>query len=510
MSMKPPAAVLLGDFILYAIARHGTAPAFIDDRGQTSYSEFGAMVAQALARLEALGLPEGATIAQLSENCTRQYALMAAAYIGGYRSLTLHAKGGREDQAYILQDSDAAVLVGGETMIAAAIELAATRGIACYSHEACAGAERFWPDGAPAQPLPARAKGEAESIIRLAYTGGTTGRPKGVMLSNRALAANTVMALTRIDFPSQIRFLCPAPISHGAGSIVLPTLIRGGTVILQREFSTAGFAAAAKRHRATVSWMVPTMIGALLDDPQLPDDALETIETLIYSGAPMEPARVIEAVERFGPIFVQCYGQSEAPNTLLILDKAAHREAPDAAGTPFPFIEIELRDEQGAVVEPGDVGEICVRGQLVMSGYHARPEETAEVLEDGWLRTGDLARVGADGRYRIVGRAKDMIITGGFNVFPAEVEAIMARDPAVSSVAVFGTPDRKWGERVTALLVPRAGCDVDPDRLRAAVREAKGPVHVPKAIFTTDALPKTGLGKPDKVAMRRLYAESAG
>ena len=136
--------------------------------------------------------------------------------------------------------------------------------------------------------------------MRLAYTGGTTGRPKGVMLSNRALVANTLMALARIEFPAEIRFLCPAPISHGAGSVVLPTLVRGGTVILQRGFSVSRFAEAAKLHRATVSWMVPTMIGALLDDRELPSGSLGTIGTLIYSGAPMEPARVLEALDRFG------------------------------------------------------------------------------------------------------------------------------------------------------------------------------------------------------------------
>ena len=492
---------LLGDIILDAVARHGDAIAFIDRDGETSYRAFGRMVARALHRLDELGLDRGATVAQISENCTRQYALMAAAYIGGYRSLTLHAMGGREDQLYILEDSGAQVLVGGPGKIADAAMLARDAAIACVAHEDDDAVDPFWTAGDAPAALPARAVGEAEDIVRLAYTGGTTGRPKGVMLSNRALVTNTLMALARIDFPSEIRFLCPAPISHGAGSIVLPTLVRGGTVILQRGFSAAGFAEAARDHRATVSWMVPTMIGALLDDPDLPTGALGTLETLIYSGAPMEPARVLEALDRFGEIFVQCYGQSEAPNTILILDKGEHRAAPDAAGRPFPGIEVRLLDEKDGV------GEIAVRGPLVMSGYLGMAEESAKTLEGGWLRTGDLGRVGEDGLYRIVGRAKDMIISGGFNVFPAEVEAVIARDAAVAAVAVFGLPDPKWGERVTALVVPRAGHDIDAERLRDAVRAAKGAVHVPKAIHITDDLPKTGLGKPDKVAMRRIYSE---
>ena len=492
---------LLGDIILDAIARHGDAIAFVDDEGETSYRAFGQMVAQAMERLDELGLPRGATVAQISENCTRQYALMAAAYIGGYRSLTLHAMGGREDQLYILKDSGARILVGGPGRIADAASLARDAGIACYAHQDDDAVGPFWPATPASSALPAHAIGDAEDIVRLAYTGGTTGRPKGVMLSNRALVTNTLMALARIDFPAEIRFLCPAPISHGAGSIVLPTLVRGGTVILQRGFSVSGFAEAARAHRATVSWMVPTMIGALLDAPDLPSDALSSIDTLIYSGAPMESARVLEAIDRFGEILVQCYGQSEAPNTILILDRGEHRAAPDAAGRPFPGIDIRLLDETDGV------GEIAVRGPLVMSGYLGMPEESAQTLAGGWLRTGDLGRIGEDGLYRIVGRAKDMIISGGFNVFPAEVEAVIARDPAVSAVAVFGIPDRKWGEQVTALVVPRAGQEIEADRLRDAVRAAKGAVHVPKAIHIADELPKTGLGKPDKVAMRRLYSE---
>lgn len=492
---------LLGDIILDAIAQHRDAVAFVDDSGETSYREFGVMVAQAIEQLKRLGLPRGATIAQISDNCTRQYALMAAAYIGGFRSLTLHAMGGREDQLYILENSGAQILVGGPGKIADAARLAGEVDIACYAHQDDEFVEPFW-SGIEASPvLPARAIGDAEDIVRLAYTGGTTGRPKGVMLSNRALVTNTLMALARIDFPAEIRFLCPAPISHGAGSIVLPTLVRGGTVILQRGFSVSGFAEAAREYRATVSWMVPTMIGALLDAADLPAGALGSLETLIYSGAPMEPARVREALDRFGEILVQCYGQSEAPNTILVLDKAEHRAAPDAAGRPFPGIEVRLLDAKDGI------GEIAVRGPLVMSGYLGMTEESAKTLSGGWLRTGDLGRIGEDGLYRIVGRAKDMIISGGFNVFPAEVEAVIARDAAVAAVAVFGIPDRKWGEQVTALVVPRAGHEINADRLRDAVREAKGAVHVPKAIHIKDELPKTGLGKPDKVAMRRLYSE---
>lgn len=500
----PVAGGLVGDMILQAIDRFADRPAFVEDDRTTSYRLLGRRIAHALKAFDELGLRPGDVIAQISGNSSDMYAVMAAAYIGGYTSLTLHPMGGRDDQEYILRDSGARILVadGSYGARAAGFRVEHLRLLGHGPQEAI---EDFWAFGDETAPLPNHAGGASDDIVRLAYTGGTTGRPKGVMLSNRALVANSMMALAALPWPEDIRFLCPAPMSHGAGSIVIPTLVRGGQVIVQRGFDTDQFLAALERHKATLTWLVPTMIGNILDSAAIATTDHSSLKALIWSGAPMSPTRVAQAIERFGPILVQCYGQTEAPNTILFLAGEEHAAHPAAAGRPFPGIELALLDDQGRPVAPGQPGEICVRGPLVMSGYKGLPQASEEAFAHGWLHTGDVGRVDASGMWSIVDRKKDMIISGGFNVFPKEIEDVIASQPGVAGVCVFGIPHEKWGEAVAAVVVPSREAAPDVNQLALAVRDAKGPVQTPKLIELVDAIPQTGLGKPDKKALREAY-----
>lgn len=503
----------LGDLIIGAVSTYGDRVAMEDAAGETTYRDLGKRISQALSAFEASGLNAGDVVVQLSGNSTDMYAVMAAAYIGGLRSLTLHAMGGIEDQAWILKDAAARLLISDMDHIERCLDLSDKTGVPVFSHLGHPGTPSFWAQGDPAAPLPGTAASGWEDIVRIAYTGGTTGRPKGVMLSNRALVTNTRLAFEGIDWPTELRFLCPAPISHGAGSLIAPTLVRGGTVLLQRGFSVPGFVAAVKERHATVTWLVPTMIQKLLDDPAAAKADLTNLQTLVYSGSAMSVARIREAVARFGPVLVQCYGQTEAPNTVLMLDKHAHAEGRAdrlaSAGKPFPGIEVAIFDEADQVSGAGEPGEICVRGPLLMSGYLNQPEATAAAISNGWLKTGDIGIRDADGFITIVDRKKDMVISGGFNVYPKEVEDIIARHADVAAVAVFGVPDPQWGESVRALVVPRAGASPDPATLMALVRSAKGPVHVPKKIDFVASLPLTALGKPDKKRMQADYSSAA-
>ena len=456
----------MGDIILFAIRQFGERLAMEDPARRVSYRELGERIAHALAALRSAGLERGDTVAQLSGNSVNMFALMAAAYVGGYRSLTMHTMGGAEDQAYILRDSAARLLVFDAEHGERAVALSQLVGTPARCHDDHGAAPLFWEPGCDNLRLPDRATGEWEDLVRLAYTGGTTGRPKGVMLSNRSLVTNTRLALAGIDWPAQVRFLCPAPISHGAGSLVVPTLAQGGTVILQRGFSAAAFRAAMRERAATVTWLVPTMIQTLLDDQAGGNGDFSNLRTLVYSGAPMAPTRIAQAVAQFGPILVQCYGQTEAPNTILTLDKAAHAaggvDRLASAGKPFPGVEVAILDDDGEEVDVGIPGEICVRGPLLMSGYLGQPDATDAAMAGGWLHTGDVGFLDEAGFFTIVDRKKDMLITGGFNVYPKEVEDIIARHPDVMSVAVFGVPDPKWGEAVRALVVPRANAAIEP------------------------------------------------
>jgi fatty-acyl-CoA synthase len=231
---------------------------------------------------------------------------------------------------------------------------------------------------------------------------------------------------------------------------------------------------------------------------------------VIYGASPMSPTRLVEGMQVFGPIFMQLYAQSEAPNTVTVLhqhehDPEHHPERLASCGTPCVGTQVKLLDEHGQEVPEGEVGEICVRGPLVMQGYWNKPEETAQALRLGWLWTGDMARRDADGYLYIVDRSKDMIISGGFNVFPREVEDALSQHPAVAAAAVVGVPDAKWGEAVRALVVLRPGAAATAEELIAMVRDRKGSVYAPKAVDFVDALPMTGLGKLDKKAIRAKF-----
>jgi fatty-acyl-CoA synthase len=291
--------------------------------------------------------------------------------------------------------------------------------------------------------------------------------------------------------------------------MLVPIFLRGGMVVLQAGFKAAEFLALVERHHITATFLVPTMIYLLLEEQRKQRRDVSTLETVIYGGAPISPARLTEAIQTFGPIFQQIYSQSEAPNCATVLRKAEHDlgkpERLVSCGRPMAGITVHILDEKGVEVPPGAVGEICFRGPSIMRGYWQKPQETAEAFAGGWLHTGDLAHRDEDGFIYIVDRRKDMIVTGGFNIYPREVEDILTAHPAIAQAAVIGVPDDKWGEAVKAVVVRRQGAHVEQAELVALVRDRKGPVAAPKSIDFIEELPLTSLGKPDKKAIRSRY-----
>jgi fatty-acyl-CoA synthase len=290
---------------------------------------------------------------------------------------------------------------------------------------------------------------------------------------------------------------------------VLPTWLNGGTVVLERGFDAASFCTAIERHRITLTFVVPTMLYVLLDHPSTTAADLSSLETIVYGAAPMSPARLADALDVFGPVFVQLYGQAEAPATVTALRKEEHDPArPEllgSCGKPLPGVEVELHDDDGNAVPAGVVGEICVRGQIVAQGYWKRPGLTAETLRNGWLHTGDMARQDEQGYLFIVDRKKDMIISGGFNVYPREIEDVLTSHPDVAMAACVGVPDDRWGEAVKAVVVARPGAALDVASLVSLVREKKGSVYAPKSVDVLATLPMTSIGKPDRKAIRAMY-----
>lgn len=501
----------LADMLIDALQRYPDRVAFeCEGEPSVSYREFGDLIGRAVTTFRLLDLNHGDAVVQLSGNSPETFALMAAAYTLGLRSTTLNALGGIADHRFIIADAQAKLVVMAPAYADQAAELTREGTIRFLAHgEGIPGMADFWSLADGLAPVPLVVEAAASDVVRVAYTGGTTGRPKGVMLTHRSLVAQAIGTMIACRGVSDQRFLCAAPISHAAGALVVPVLATGGTVILQHGFEPARFLRGVERHRATMTMLVPTMIAALVDHPGRSTADLSSLALILYGAAPMAADRIRAAMRAFGPILVQSYGQSEAPSTVLLLDRDDHRH-PDptvlaSAGRPYPGVKIALLDDDDQPVPQGGIGELCVRGALVMAGYQNQPDQTAAALRNGWLHTGDLARQDAHGFYYLVDRKKDVIVTGGFNVYPAEVEAVIATCAGVAAVAVIGAPDDRWGEAVTAMVVPSPGALPDVAAIRAAVRASKGAVAIPKEIKLCDDLPLTSLGKIDKKALRAPF-----
>jgi acyl-CoA synthetase (AMP-forming)/AMP-acid ligase II len=348
-----------------------------------------------------------------------------------------------------------------------------------------------------------------EDVVALVGTGGTTGRPKGVMLTDRNLQTMSSVVLMSYPFDGRPRYLALAPLTHAAGVLCFPILALGGEIVVMDHPDVGDFLDHVQRHRITHTFLPPTLIYMVLAHPALESTDLSSLQCFWYGAAPISTARLAEALDRIGPM-AQLFGQSEAPMMISTLSPAQHRR-PDgtidharlsSAGFPSPLVTVAILDEDGAQVPAGERGEVCVRGPLVMAGYHRNPEATAAAWAHGWHHTGDIGFLDGDGLLHIVDRAKDMIITGGFNVYSAEVEqALMAHD-AVRDCAVVGLPDEKWGERVTAVVLLDEGVSTTPDELIAFVKARIGSVKAPKQIEVWTDLPRSTVGKVLKTDVR--------
>ena len=349
---------------------------------------------------------------------------------------------------------------------------------------------------------PGGAAGLVDDLAMLVGTGGTTGLPKGVMLTSRNLETMTALTLMGYPFEGRPAYLALAPLTHAAGVLCFPVMTQGGRIVVLPKPDVGAFIAAIERERITHTFLPPTLIYMLLGHEALDAADLSSLQCFWYGAAPMSTARLEEALTRIGPVMAQLFGQTEAPMMVSMLPPAEHfrpdgsiaTERLASAGRPSPLTTVAIMDpETGALLGAGERGEIVVRGSLVMAGYYKDPEATRAASTHGWHHTGDVGYLDEDGYLFIVDRLKDMIITGGFNVYSAEVEQALLAHPAVRDCAVVGLPDDKWGERVTAVI--EAGADVQPDELAAFVKARIGSVKAPKQIELWPELPRSRVGK---------------
>jgi len=343
------------------------------------------------------------------------------------------------------------------------------------------------------------------------FTSGSTGEPKGVVNTHFTWAHYSITAGLEIadTRPGEV-FAHGAPLTHFTQIFVMPTFLRGGTNVMLPGLDVDGLLDTIARDRVTATAVVPTLVYLLLDHPRRTDSDLSSLRTVIYAGSPIAPERLREALDAFGPIFVQTYAGTE-PGYVSCLRKEDHNVESDtdvkrlaSAGRPIPYVKVTIQDGTDTPLPVGEIGEICSKqlGQMVSYVDTAR---NAETLRDGWVHTGDIGYLDQHGFLYIVDRKRDMVVSGGFNVFPRQVEDVLLGHRAVAQAAVIGVPHPKWGEAVHAVVVLRAGAETSEQDLMAAVKRELGGVSAPKTIEFVDQLPINPAGKLDKKALRAPF-----
>ncbi|WP_235530135.1 MULTISPECIES: acyl-CoA synthetase [unclassified Nocardioides] len=345
------------------------------------------------------------------------------------------------------------------------------------------------------------------------FTSGSTGEPKGVVQSHFTWAHYSITSSLDIgDTRYGEVFAHGAPLTHFTQIFVMPTFIRGGTNVMLPGLEVDGLLKAISTHRVTATAVVPTIIYLLVDHPNRDDYDLSSLNTMIYAGSPIAPERLKDALEVFGQIFIQTYAGTE-PGYVSCMRKVDHRVDTEedvrrlaSGGRPIPFVDVSIQDDDDNQLPIGEVGEVCSRQLGQMLGY-VDSSRNAEALRDGWVHTGDIGRLDEDGFLYIVDRKKDLVVSGGFNVFPRQVEDVILAHPAVAGSAVIGVPHPKWGEAVHAFVVTKPGQTVTTEEIQAHVKAELGSIPSPKTVDFIDQLPVNPAGKVDKKTLRLPFWE---
>jgi long-chain acyl-CoA synthetase len=487
------------------------------------YAALARRAAAVAAGLRRLGLGPGDRIALFLGNCPEYVELLFGAWYAGMGAVPVNAKLHAEELRYILDDSGTGACFVTPDVASRVAPLAAScPGVRAFIETGTGAYRAQFPDvdAGAADPLP-RA---ADDLAWLFYTSGTTGRPKGVTITHRNLVAMTHCYFSDVDAigPGDA-ILHAAPMSHGSGLYILPHVAQAALNIVPESggFDAAEILDLLQVHHGVTMFAAPTMVKRLVEFPvERPAGGLKTI---VYGGGPMYVADAKRGIERFGQKFVQIFGQGESPMTITALSRALHGDAGHpryeqrlgSVGVPMTGVEVVVADADDRPLPAGEVGEVLVRGLPVMAGYWRKPEASAETLRNGWLHTGDVGSFDDDGFLTLRDRSKDVIISGGSNIYPREVEEVLQQHPEVAEVSVVGAPDREWGESVVAFVVPRqagrgpSGWPALQASLDAFCLDHIARFKRPKEYRFVDNLPKNNAGKILKTELRRRLAGAA-
>lgn len=471
--------------------------------------------------LEGLGFGKGAVVGILAKNRPEYLEVEFACARGGFLKVPFYVRNSVSEHAYFVEDSGVQVLIGEPVLLDAVMEFLETSGSAIrpvlisldgpseaksYSYErllADASSSRNMRHIMPSDPYQIR------------YTSGTTGRPKGAVTSHLAMSVASLGNVAHASLETTVLagdvIAHYVPFSHASTFNIVGHSLRGVTHMPMARWDADEFLGLVEGHRISNVLLMPTQLNMLINDaPTLGKTDTSSLKTVVYGGEAMSTHILRETVDRLGPVLVQGYGSTEAPSMIVGLPQSDHvgenaKGFNGACGYPMPWVETQILDINEDPVGPGETGELCVRGPFLMDGYHGNPDATAHTLRGGWYHTGDLATMDEQGCIFLADRSSDMIISGGFNIYPAEVENALVAHPAIVEVAVFGTKDDRWGESVCAVVRFADGTGLTVDEIATYTKDNLGRYKFPKQIYvTTEAIPKSDAGKTVRRSAKEL------
>lgn len=470
----------IGEMIRTAARRYSHNIALSCEGEDVSFQQFDEATDRLGNGLLAMGLAPGDRVAAMMGNSIECLIVYYALAKSGLVRVPLNLRETRAEHEYKLAYSGARALLTSQ----------ASSDLPCEMTVAGADLTKLIATG-PSGPC--AVDRDYEAPLRLGFTGGTTGKPKAVVLTTRGEVAEVANFLIDLlpDLSPADTMLHAAPIAHASGAFFLPHWLRGAKQVVMTKFDAATFLEVAQRERATVTFVVPTMLSMILEQPNVAQGKF-AFRRLCYGAAPMAPVLLERGMAVFGPVFAQTYGQAESPMVITCLKPDEHHRV-GSAGRPYTLVEAKIFDEDDNEVPAGQPGEIVCRGLQLMSHYWERPEETAKAMRGGWLHTGDIGICDEEGYFQIIDRKNDMLISGGFNVYPREVEDQLLTVPGVVEAAVIGLPDERWGDRVHAVV--SGSPSLDGEAVLAMCKGKLAGYKIPKAVEVWDTLPKSTAGK---------------
>ena len=520
MNQENEQAIHPGANIAWATKRYGPRKAVVDGERLLSFFDVYDRSKRVANALIANGLEPDDRVAKLMRNRAEIIEINFGVAMAGGASLNLHGRNVLKEHVHMLNDSESALLlldeahkeyaegIKDECPHLRAIIAVGWEGAGVIAYEEWLQKSSCREPGVVLGP---------DTLFHLHYTSGTTGIPKAVVNTHRTHVAWLAKFFRNLDYRmgTQDSMLHAGPMTHASFNFIEPTFLRGARNVIMSGFEPELFLEIAEKERTTTTYLVSTMVQRLIECGKLPSADLSSLHTITYGAAPISEENLSLAIEHVGPIFRQTYGLTEARQPIAILDPWDHavdgtpeqRKRLASCGRVAAGVELELLDDEDRPVATGEMGEICVRGDYAMACYWKNPEATAETMRNGWVHTGDLAVSDEEGYLYIVDRKKEMIITGGFNVYPSEVERALCRHPAVLEALVIGVPDEKWGEAVKAMVVLRPGKTPEPSDIIDFMQQEVASFKKPKHIEFLSEIPKNAQGKVLRREIREKHWE---